>query len=941
VPCLDENTLLELSEGLISPAALGLIEQHLDGCESCRRLAADAMRADTLNVEVRTSATLPHVDPLHYVGSRELSRGGMGRIRVATDSRLGRVVAIKEMLPGQFDQRRFVREARITARLQHPSIVKVHEAGTWPDGEPFYVMPFVQGRSLDKVISEAKTLEARLALLPHLLAVADAISSAHAEHIIHRDLKPANVLVGHFGETVVIDWGLAKDLAAPPEPESLDGVAPLTSDKTAHGTIVGTPAYMPPEQARGLPVDERADVYALGAMLDHVLAGKPAYSSQASEALRALEAGPPPPLRAREPRAPRELVTIAERAMARDPAQRYPTAKELADDLRRFQTGQLVGAHHYSLRQLLVRWLKRHRATVAVGAAAVVVVLVGGAVSLSRVVKAQHAAEESRGKTEELVEFILGDLHDKLIGVGRLDLLEDAAQRAVASYATRPEGLSASEEARLSRSHRLLGTVLHHRGRIDEALAETTLALKSIDAALARQPSNLSWQVERAAAHDALGEVFLSRGDTVAAIREFNAAVVESTRAAAADPTSPEWQLLRATSIGRLGKLHYLKGDETAAVDALRQTLSILEQLVKDHPTNRGFQSELAVARGALGSALFERGEVTEALALYRVSQAANEKLLVADPGNVELRRNLAIDHQRIGDMVLELGEIHHALDAFTRSATLHQYLVARDPENTLWQRDLSYALDGQGDAWTALGEQAKALAAYRASLERREQLLAKDRSHTQHQRDLSVSYDKVGGALQQLGDLPGALAEFRRSLALREPMVQADPSNDEWARDLAVSREFVAHVLLSQRDFAGALALYELSREFCTRQLETYPTDAIAIRDLALTHDNFGNLYAARGDAALAIPEYRRALEIFDTVPPEHRASPTLQVELMDTHEHLASAQRATGDRQGALRSLETALGLARALEAKRGEDVVLRQRVQTLTARVAAAAK
>ena len=163
------------------------------------------------------ASRLPVVGREHYAVEGEFARGGMGRILSARDRRLGRTVALKELQAAASpDARRFVREALVTARLQHPAIVPIYEAGRWPDGVPFYAMKLVTGRSLDALIRAAEGgLAGRLALLPHLLAVAEAVAYAHGQHIVHRDLKPANVLVGAFGETVVVDWGLAKDLGAP------------------------------------------------------------------------------------------------------------------------------------------------------------------------------------------------------------------------------------------------------------------------------------------------------------------------------------------------------------------------------------------------------------------------------------------------------------------------------------------------------------------------------------------------------------------------------------------------------------------------------------------------------------------------------------------------------------------------------------------------------
>ena len=153
------------------------------------------------------------VDRDHYADGAEIARGGMGRISLARDRRLGRRVAIKELLSrSETFTLRFEREARITARLQHPNIIHVYEAGRWPTGEPFYAMNLVTGRPLDELIAEAKTVDERLALVANVVDVVDALAYAHGEGVIHRDLKPSNVLVGEFGETVVIDWGLAKDL---------------------------------------------------------------------------------------------------------------------------------------------------------------------------------------------------------------------------------------------------------------------------------------------------------------------------------------------------------------------------------------------------------------------------------------------------------------------------------------------------------------------------------------------------------------------------------------------------------------------------------------------------------------------------------------------------------------------------------------------------------
>jgi WD40 repeat protein len=325
----------------------------------------------------------------------EIARGGMGRVVRMHDRRLNRDVAVKETLsPSPEQLQRFEREILLTARLQHPAIVTIHNAGRWPDGQPFYEMELVSGRPLDRVVEDARSLADRLALIPSILTVVEALAYAHGERVIHRDLKPSNVMLGRFGEVVVLDWGLAKDLAAVDvhaEGGSSEEQAPGRSGaETVAGAILGTPCYMPPEQAAGRRATERSDVYSLGAMLYHVLAGAPPYEkSSARDIVAAVLAGPPASLRKLLPEAPAELCAIVEKAMARNPADRYPTAKEMADDLRRFQTGQLVGSHRYTTGELLRRWVRRHRPLVGALAA----ILLVGAFALVQVVRALHQQE--------------------------------------------------------------------------------------------------------------------------------------------------------------------------------------------------------------------------------------------------------------------------------------------------------------------------------------------------------------------------------------------------------------------------------------------------------------------------------------------------------------------------------------------------------------------
>lgn len=348
-------------------------------------------------------------DAPRYEFGDVFARGGLGRIRTAFDRRLRRRVAVKELQhhrSGDPAEARFLREALITARLEHPAIIPIHDVGTHENGEPYYCMKLVEGRSLESLVRAARSLAERITLLPHVLAVADALAYAHEKGVVHRDLKPSNVLVGPFGETVIIDWGLAKDIrdeeVLPVEVDRGPVRFDVTQSLTRTGELLGTLPYMPLEQALSREVGPPADIYALGALLYFVLSGRPPYEGSDPTAIyQQILAGPPPDLFAREPAIPADLAAIVRHAMARSPEQRYPGAAELAGDLRRFQSGRMISARTYSPLDVLRYAVARYRAIVAVAGLSVLLLLGLGVLSYARISRAVAEAELQRQRAEE------------------------------------------------------------------------------------------------------------------------------------------------------------------------------------------------------------------------------------------------------------------------------------------------------------------------------------------------------------------------------------------------------------------------------------------------------------------------------------------------------------------------------------------------------------
>ncbi len=309
---------------------------------------------------LRAGADEPDLSGTRYRLLERIARGGMGVVYAAEDEKLERRVALKVIdVPGTDGDlaNRLMREAHVLARLEHPGIVPVHDVGTLTDGRVFYTMKFVKGQRLDKFIEGVESVQDRLRLF---LRICEAVAFAHARGVLHRDLKPANVMVGPFGEVLVMDWGLAKILRS--EPESMDRAADpeatifekskpsgvtsestKSSDITGHGTVMGTPGYMSPEQARGEVevLDAGSDIFSLGAVLRFVLTQKtPAGFT---------------------PRLDRSLEAICTKATAERRDSRYSAVQDLGHDVSRYLDGLAVGAHRESIFEKTARFYRRYR----------------------------------------------------------------------------------------------------------------------------------------------------------------------------------------------------------------------------------------------------------------------------------------------------------------------------------------------------------------------------------------------------------------------------------------------------------------------------------------------------------------------------------------------------------------------------------------------------
>ncbi|MGE3850688.1 MAG: protein kinase, partial [Planctomycetota bacterium] len=393
---------------------------------------------------VRVAAAATPVSAVGFARYRmgsELGRGGLGLVQEAEDLLLRRDLAIKTLLrPDPASTAAFIEEAQITGQLEHPNIVPVHELGFDPQGRPYLAMKRVQGHTLRNEIarrhdsgqaSEAEHHAGERRLLEVFIKVCDAVGYAHSRGVIHRDLKPDNVMVGEFGEVLVMDWGLARPTAAADDDSHAGDVKPATrrrvvsdrreavADVTMEGDVFGTPAYMAPEQAAGhaSEIGPAADIYALGAILYTILTGVAPFSGHAMVILDDVRNGKLVPPSQRGPAVPRELEAVTLRAMALDPADRYASAAELRDDIQRYMSGRALTAADYTSWQLLWKWARRHKVAVAGALSTAAAIIIGLA---GIIVSRDQAREAELDKRRQEATQYAQTAHDTLATAQRV-----------------------------------------------------------------------------------------------------------------------------------------------------------------------------------------------------------------------------------------------------------------------------------------------------------------------------------------------------------------------------------------------------------------------------------------------------------------------------------------------------------------------------------------
>jgi non-specific serine/threonine protein kinase/serine/threonine-protein kinase len=752
---------------------------------------------------------------------RELGRGGMGTVYlgVRADAQFDMRVAIKLIKRGMDSDGvlgRFRHERQILAGLEHPNIARLLDGGTTPDGLPYFVMEYVDGKPIDEYCRAGQlTIDQRLDLFRQVCA---AVSYAHQHLVVHRDIKPSNILVTAAGVPKLVDFGIAKLL------ESGDADLTLITDP---GGRAMTPQYASPEQLRGERVTTVSDVYALGVLLYELLAGERPYELSgksahvAKEIVETADVAKPSATAAhagheglaRQLRG--DLDTIVLTAMRQEPAARYASVALLSDDVRRHGEGLPVVARGDSWTYRAARFVRRRKLGVA-AAAAIVITLIGGVVATSwqaRVARAQEQqAQQARALAErrfsevrKLANSLIFDYHDAIRDLPGSTPLRARLVRDALSYlntlAEEAEG-DANLQRELAVAYRRVADVQGGSTRI--SLGDTTGAADSyrkgltiLEALQRRVPDDPVIRRDVAQMSIELAYLMWESGDLPGAIERARRAQVVFEPLLAVSPLDLELRLVAIRAYDTLGAMSLESGRTKDALDFHRRQLDLLGSAAAAEQQDPRLRRGVSVAHHHLADVQSATDDLNAALQSYQRSLAIRQALEAEFPNNSDYRRLVAISHFWVGDVLAKLKRTREALDAYRRSLEIGERLAAADPASD--GTDISYALVQIGNMLGRLGGHAEALRHYRRAETIRATGVTADAGSLWKQASLIEIRVHICGSLAELGRSAEASAVCAATVAQMN-QASVEPEN-------SLIRTFFADSYSTLGDAYAALA--------------------------------------------------------------------------------------------------------------------------------------
>ncbi len=883
-------------------------------------------------------------------------RGGLGEIYVARDQEVCRDVALKQICAEAADdpdrRLRFLFEAQITGGLEHPGIVPVYGLGTDSQGRPFYAMRFIRGDSLKDAIAtfraevpnlDATSYNLRLrSLLGRFLDICNTIAYAHSRGVLHRDLKPDNVMLGPYGETLIIDWGLAKrsseasrDPSAVPEAPDGSSTVPTLSDEgialTQAGRAMGTPAYMSPEQAAGRVEDlgPSTDIYALGAVLYAVLTGcSPVEGADVPEILDRVRRGSIELPRSHCPRVPRALAAIALKALALRPEDRYGSARTLAEDVERFLADEPVTACRDPLLTRAWRWVRKHRTLAASVAASVLIGSITLALAYAREAEYAESLTVANQLAESRLDLAMTSIEDYFTGVNeealkggaipeslRARLLEKPRafyEQLNAELASKPDP-SERERYLLAQGRLLLGRILEILGRNAESLREYREAQSGFEGLVAEFPANPIYRDGLSQIRSNLGNVLQTLGQSGASSTSHRQAIAIAERLALEYPDVPTYRETLATTLS-----NYVQATEGGNVESLamiRRAVDLLRQLVADDPDVPEFRDRLVASLNNLGNVQDGLGRGIEALASYRDAIGLLERLRLEFPDVPRYREDLAIGFHNLGETQDDLGRFSEALASYRNAIEHWDALTMEFPDVPGYRDGLATSHNALGGVDESFGRLEEALVSYRRAVELQNMLTSDFPDVPEYRDDLAASLSNLGIASYNAGRPTEALALFRRGTKLRDSLTIDFPDIPSYRDGLATSL-----INLGSLETALGLSVDSLAtNRRAVALLEGLATDFPDVPGyqdgLATGLCSLSNAYDGLDLGAEASAALRRAITILESLIVDEPNRPDYRDRLGMASNNLANRLERDGNRDEAIALYTKAIRSQRSL--------------------------
>ncbi|MFO0877702.1 MAG: tetratricopeptide repeat protein [Gemmataceae bacterium] len=897
-----------------------------------------------------------------YLITAELARGGMGCVYAARDETLDREVAIKTLLPGA-NAERFVTEAKITARLPHPGIPPVHALGTLADGTPYLAMKLIRGRTLADLLKERVTPTQDLSRFVQIFEqIAQAVGFAHAQGILHRDLKPANIMVGAFGEVQVMDWGLAKDQRTEASPRHEPGESASTDNvqHTLAGTIMGTPGYMAPEQARGQEVDARADVFALGSILAMILTGKPAIvGSNLHDLITRSASADLADVRERltTSGADAELITLALHCLAANAEERPADGHAVAAEVSAYRAGveARLRAVETERAAALVREAeqrKRRRLLVLAGSTITAVLLIGLAVSLwqmTRAIAAEgkavseseakdvalQAEKEARDRAFKALRSMTEDVVERKFAAGTVLTDEDKAflRGVIAQYDAFAAigGDDAESRAIRAEGRAGVGIMRYRLGELKEAEQDHNAAVEIWKQLVADFPTRPEFRQDLARSHNNRGLLLNGTGRLKEAEQDHNAAVEIKKELAADFPTRPKFRQDLAQSYNNRGALLKDTGQLKEAEQDYNAALGLYKQLVADYPTHPGFRQDLAQSCHNRGALLKDTGRLKEAEQDYDAALSIYKQLAADFPTYLEFRQELASSYNSRGTLLQDTGRLKEAEQDYNAAVQIQKQLAADFPTRPDFRQDLAQSYHNRGTLLKDTGRLKEAEQDYNAAMQIKKQLAADYPTRPEFRQDLAGSHLNRGILLKDTGRLKEAEQDYNAAMQIKKQLAADYPTRPEFRQDLAGSHNDRGVLLKdtgrlkeAEQDCNIALSLY--------KQLAAdYPTRPELRQDLAGSHNNRGILLKATDRLKEAEQDYNAAVEIRKQLVADFPTRPDFRQTLATSHNNRGNLLRDTGRHKEAEQDYDTALSIYKQLVADYPTRLLFRQELAT----------